>query len=128
MDKDNGTTVALNGETYNDHYILRLFVKTNEYVYIRPNDILLIESANHMVKVYVAMGRVCKKVFRHNTLKEFLAQLPSPQFIRLGRFYAINTRRVSAGNSKQQTFEFDFSFTVKVEHSLPNSAFTCIGK
>jgi hypothetical protein len=33
--------------------LFRLFVKNGEYVYAQPQDILMIESCDHMVKVYL---------------------------------------------------------------------------
>src|SRR5690242_10023206 len=77
-----------------DTILLRLFVKTGEYAYVRPRDILMIESADHLVKIYVSNGKILRKVFRHGTLKDFLASLPR-QFIRIGRFCAINSQRLS---------------------------------
>ncbi|MEP7109465.1 MAG: LytTR family DNA-binding domain-containing protein [Ferruginibacter sp.] len=108
--------------------LFRLFVKNGEYVYARPNDIIMIESCDHMVKVYLASNDKIKKTIRHNTLKDFLLQLPQDQFMRIGRFCAINILRLTGGNCNEQTFEFDFKVSVKLKHAISNTAFTTIGK
>lgn len=108
--------------------LFRLCVKNNEYVYARANDMVIIESCDHLVKVYLAFGNTIKKTIRKNTLKDFLLLLPENHFIRIGRFCAINTRRLSGGNCKNQTFEFDFSLSVKLSHPISNTVFNNIGK
>jgi DNA-binding LytR/AlgR family response regulator len=107
--------------------LFRLFVKNGEYVYARPHDILMIESCDHMVKVYLLVNDKPKKTIRHNTLKDFLLQLPQNQFVRIGRFCAVNTQRISGGNCNDQTFEFDFKISIKLKHAISQSAFSNIG-
>src|SRR6476646_8987569 len=70
--------------------LFRLFVKNGEYVYARANDIIMIESCDHLVKVYLGINSAAKLTVRHNTLKDFLSQLPETQFIRINRFCAVN--------------------------------------
>jgi hypothetical protein len=121
----------INGETKhfnNPSNLFRLYLKNNEYAYARPNDIVVIESYDHLVKVYLAFGNTVKKTIRKNTLKDFLLLLPEDQFMRIGRFCAINMDRLSGGNCKNQTFEFDFSFSVKLSHPISNTIFNSIGK
>ena len=108
--------------------LFRLFVKNGQYVYARPEDIIMIESCDHLVKVYLGIGGKVRLTVRHNTLKDFLEQLPENQFVRIGRFCAINTRRLSGGNCSQQVFEFDYSISIKLKHSVSNTVFTRIGK
>ncbi len=108
--------------------LFRLFVKNGEYVYARPQDILMIESCDHMVKVYLLVNDKPKKTIRHNTLKDFLLQLPQNHFLRIGRFCAVNTQRISGGNCNDQTFEFDFKISIKLKHAISQSAFGNIGK
>lgn len=107
--------------------LFRLFVKNGEYVYAKPQDILMIESCDHMVKVYLLANDKPKKAIRHNTLKDFLLLLPQQYFLRIGRFCAINTQRISGGNCNDQTFEFDFKISIKLKHALSQSAFSNIG-
>jgi hypothetical protein len=107
--------------------LFRLFVKNGEYVYARPQDILMIESCDHMVKVYLSVNDKPKKTIRHNTLKDFLLQLPQNQFLRIGRFCAVNTQRISGGNCNDQSFEFDFKISIKLKHAISQSAFGNIG-
>jgi len=108
--------------------LLRLLVKTGEYIYVRPNDILMTESCDHMVKLHIAYAGKYKKALRHDTLKGFLLQLPLNQFVRVGRFCAVNTHRLTGGSYNGQYFEFDFAFVIKTEHPLAHSVFTNIGQ
>ncbi len=108
--------------------LFRFFVKNGEHVYGRADDIVVIESCDHLVNVYLAFNDKLKKAVRTNTLKDFLSILPAGQFIRISRFCAINIQRLSGGNCKDQTFEFDFRFSIKLKHTVPNSTFNCIGK
>ena len=108
--------------------LFRLCVKSGEHVYARPNDIIMIESCDHLVNVYLAFKDKIKKTIRTNTLKDFLLLLPAGHFIRLSRFCAININRISGGNWNDQTFEFDYTVSIKVKHSLPQSVFKSIGR
>ena len=112
----------------NSGNLFRLFIKNGEYVYARSNDIIMMESCDHLVKVYLALNDKIKKTVRHNTLKDFLAQLPQDQFMRIGRFCAVNLQRLSGGSFNEQAFEFDFKVSVKLKHTLSNSVFNTIGK
>lgn len=107
--------------------LFRLSIKKDEYVYARAEDIVLVESCDHLVKVYVAFGNNFKKTVRPNTLKDFLKLLPVDQFMRLSRFCAVNTKRLSGGNSQEQTFEFDFKLSIRPTKPVPYSVFAQIG-
>lgn len=108
--------------------LIRLFLKKGEYIYARPNDIVMVESCDHLVKVYMLRDDKVKKTIRCNTLKDFFAQLPEGHFIRIGRFCAINLRRLSGGDYNQQTFEFDFKVAIKLKHPISPAIFNNIGK
>lgn len=107
--------------------LLRLYVKNGEYIYARPNDIIMIESCDHLVKVYLAYGETVKKAIRNNTLKDFLKQLPE-YFIRISRFCAINIHRISGGSFSQQLLEFDFNVTLKPKHTISLNILNKIGR
>ncbi len=108
--------------------LFRFYLKKGEHIYARPNDIIMIESCDHLVNVHLACNNKLKKAIRTNTLKDFLLQLPAGQFVRINRFCAINIHRLSGGNCKDQTFEFDFTFSIKLKHALPQTIFKNIGK
>lgn len=108
--------------------LFRLSVKNSEFIYARPNDIIMIESCDHLVKVYVAADGKAKLTIRRTTLKDFLLQLPLEQFIRISRFCAVNIHRLSGGNCTDQTLEFDFKISLKPKHTIPRSVFGNIGK
>lgn len=135
FNKENSYTVQVKHEppattvksTCASKTVFRLFVKHFEYVYARPDDIVMIESCDHLVRVYVGIGETAKLTLRHNTLKDFLAQLPSGSFFRIGRFCAINMRRLTGGNCNDQVFEFDYKISIKLKHFVSHSVFTSIG-
>jgi hypothetical protein len=108
--------------------LFRLFIKNGEYVYVRATDIIMIESCDHLVKVYLGINGKVKLTLRHNTLKDFLSLLPQSQFIRISRFCAVNILRLSGGNCNDQTFEFDFKISIKIAHSVSHKVFSTIGK
>ena len=107
--------------------IFRLSVKHYEYVYARPDDIVMIESCDHLVKVYVGAEGKSRLATRHNTLKEFLLQLPSSQFLRISRFCAINLHRLTGGNCHEQVLEFDFKISLKLKHPVSHTVFSSLG-
>jgi DNA-binding LytR/AlgR family response regulator len=120
-----------NGQTdifENASALFRLFVKNGEYVYAKSSDIIMMESCDHLVKVYLSLNEKVKRTIRHNTLKDFLLQLPPDQFMRIGRFCAINVHRLSGGNYIDQSFEFDFKVSVKLKHAISHTIFNSIGK
>lgn len=108
--------------------LLRLFVKKGEYIYARPSDIILLESCDHLVKVHLSCRNKTKIAIRSSTLKDFLLQLPANLFLRINRFCAVNSERLSGGNYNEQIFEFDFSITVRPRHGVSQAVFNAIGK
>ena len=108
--------------------LFRLCVKNGEYVYVRADDIIMLESCDHLVKVYLGIGDKVKLTTRNNTLKDFLVLLPKTHFLRIGRFCAINCKRISGGNCNTQFFEFDFKISVKLKHPVSHAIFNSIGK
>ena len=108
--------------------LLRLFVKTGEYIFVHANDILMIESNDHFVKLYIAVKESYKMILRHATFKDFLALLPSILFLRLNRFCAVNVSRLTAGNCNEQYFEFDFRIIIKPTYPITPSLLSKIGK
>jgi DNA-binding LytR/AlgR family response regulator len=119
-----GTT----GKIFYRENLIRLFYKRGEFIYARPDDIVMVESSDHLINIYIVHEDKIKKTIRSNSLKDFLAQLPGTQFLRIGRFCVINLKRLSGGNCKEQTFEFDFKVSIKLKHAIPPSWFNDIGK
>ena len=126
-DTESSSIEQENRKIFLNNNIFRLCIKNGEYVYARANDIIMIESCDHMVKVYLGIDNKVKLTTRQSTLKDFLLKLPSLQFIRIGRFCAINIQRLSGGNCNKQTFEFDYKISIKPKHAVPNKIFTIIG-
>jgi LytTr DNA-binding domain len=106
---------------------LKLFIKHGEYVFAHFNDIMMIETCDHFVKVYISVVEKTKIVLRHNTLKDFLSLLPKDYFFRVNRFTVVNICRLTGGNCDEQFFEFDFRFKIKPRHALTQSMLSKIG-
>ncbi len=112
----------------NPQSLLRLLVKHGEYMYARFNDIVMIETCDHFVKVYVASAEKIRIALRHSTLNDFLSLLPHNQFLRLSRFTAVNISRLSAANCNEQFFEFDFRLIIKPKHPITQTILSKIGQ
>lgn len=110
-------------------HLLRLSIKDGEYTYAKAEDIIMIESSDHLSIVHVAQqeGKV-KTTLRNSCLKDFLLDLPKNCFLRVNRFCAVNLYRLSGGSYHQQFFEFDHCIKVKPKHPLSHAIFNSIGK
>jgi hypothetical protein len=111
------------------YHLLRLSIKDGEYTYAKADDIIMIESSDHLTIVHVAqqVGKV-KRTIRASCLKDFLLHLPENCFLRVNRFCAVNLKRLSGGSYHQQFFEFDYCITVKPKHPISHAIFNSIGK
>lgn len=107
--------------------IIRLMIRKGEYLYARPSDIIMLESCDHFVKVYVLVNNMVKKALKNVSMRDFIATLPNDYFARLSRFCAVNTLRLSGGNFDDQTLEFDFSVKVQLTKPLSLAVFGNIG-
>lgn len=114
--------------SFNPVNLYRFVVKNGEYIYARVNDIVLVESCDHWVKIHLVTDDKIRLVIRNNTLKDFLTQLPEEQFTRIGRFCAININRLTGGSYNSQSFEFDFRISIKLKHGIPLTAFNALGR
>ncbi len=75
--------------------LIRFEVRKESFIWVHPDQILFVKSANHYVSALVQNGSDKKWVTRHSTLKEFLVSLTIGNFIRLNRFYAVNRKHFS---------------------------------
>lgn len=109
--------------------LLRLSIKEGEYTYAKADDIIMIESSDHLTIVHIARqtGKV-KRTIRNTCLKEFIAELPANYFLRVNRFCAVNLKRLSGGSYHGQSFEFDHCIIVKPKRPISHSVFNSIGK
>jgi len=124
----NLTKLEGSGEVISAHPF-RLSVKDGEYTYAKPDDIIMIESRDHLTIVHVAqrLGKV-KTTIRNSCLKNFLLDLPKNYFLRLNRFCAVNVNRLSGGSYHQQYLEFDYCIKVKPRQPLSHAVFNSIGR
>ncbi|TDH19953.1 hypothetical protein EXU57_21990 [Segetibacter sp. 3557_3] len=140
LDSSNSASKHLNARSGNNQSIkdenniqsnslLRLSVKDGEYTYAKADDIIMIESSDHLTIVHVARqsGKV-KRTIRNTCLKDFIAELPVNYFLRVNRFCAINLKRLSGGSYHGQYFEFDHCIVIKPKRPIAHAIFNSIGK
>jgi DNA-binding LytR/AlgR family response regulator len=111
-----------------ENNLFRIFIKNGEYAFARPKDIVMIESCNHFINVYLANGNKIKKGIRNNTLKDFFKELPKREFVRISRFCVVNSTRLSGCNYNEQILEFDFRIAVKPKRSFSKTVFNTLGR
>jgi DNA-binding LytR/AlgR family response regulator len=75
--------------------LIRFEVKKESFIWVHPDQIMFVKSANHYVNALVQNGSDKKWVTRHSTLKELLVSRSMSNFIRLNRFYVVNKKYFS---------------------------------
>lgn len=122
---DNVTRSALNSETEKDAIVIntssapiRFEAEKKTYLWIQPEHILFIKSADHYVKALVQHGTQKRWTMRHCTIKDLLAVLNYNQFIRLNKFYMINRRHFSHMDESSKVLFLNDGFSIPVSHSI----------
>lgn len=72
--------------------LIRFEVRKESFIWVHPDQIMFVKSADHYISAFVQNGSERKWVTRHSTLKELLASLTKGNFIRLNRFYVVNKK------------------------------------
>ena len=90
----------------------------HEKVYILSTDVMLAQGIDHFVRVLVKMNRQFVWMERYCTLKAFIRLLPEKQVLRISKFYAVNTQRVSGFEPSGRQLTFDSAFTVTLGHRI----------
>lgn len=98
--------------------LIRFEEKKEQYTWVRPCEILFVESADHYVKTLIKCGLQLKWMSRHNTLKELLNILPADNFIRLNKFYLLNHTHFSHINEKEKLLYFSNDFSISIPHRI----------
>jgi DNA-binding LytR/AlgR family response regulator len=98
--------------------MLKFSVKRESFIWVDPDKILFIKSADHYVKTLLLHENSRKWTTRHSTLKEILAELMTDQFIRLNKFYVINKKYVSHIDEVAKVIYLQDGFPVLFEHRI----------
>ena len=92
--------------------LIRFEEKKECYIWVHPDEIIFVKSADHYVKSLINCGKQKKWMIRHCTLKELFFALTPGNFIRLNKFYLINRNHFSGINEKTLYLNDDFSIPV----------------
>ena len=98
--------------------LLRFEERRGVYLWVKPEDILFVKSADHYVKSVVQHGSQKKWAIRHGTLKGLLSILTHDHFVRLNKFYMLNLNHFLRTNENQNRIYFDEEFFVAVPHRI----------
>lgn len=108
--------------------LIRFEEKRECHVWIHPDEIMFVVSADHYVKSLIQCGRQIKWMNRHCTIKELLATLPSGDFIRLNKFYLLNRNHFSGINEKEKMLYLSGDFSIPVPHRISKFIFDMLKK
>lgn len=100
--------------------LLRFEERRGIYVWVQPEEILFIKTADHYVKSLIQHDRQKKWMIRHCTMKDLLAILTYGHFIRLNKFYVINRKRFSYIDKHKKTLYLDDGFSIPISHRVSN--------
>ena len=101
-----------------DPALIRFAINKELFIWIQPEEILFIQSADHYVKTLVQHENRKKWTIRHSTLKEILPLLGNYNFIRLNKFYVINKNCVSHIDEGVKTIYLEDGFPIPLIHRI----------
>jgi DNA-binding LytR/AlgR family response regulator len=100
---------------------LRLLNVNGSFIYARPQQILFIESSDHMVVIYLCAADTVKRAIRYISLSEIEKLLPEGMFCRVSRYALVNINRLSGGCNDKMELEFDMCHVITTERPVPFS-------
>ena len=98
--------------------LIRFEEKKETYTWVDPEKILFVKSADHYVKSLIQQGDQKKWMIRHSTIKDLLTILTYDHFVRLNRFYILNTNHFSYLNEAEKTIYLDDDFSILIPHRI----------
>jgi DNA-binding LytR/AlgR family response regulator len=98
--------------------LIRFEEKRDSYLWVEPEAILFIKSADHYVKTLIQHRHQKKWAIRHCTIKDLLPHLSTGYFIRLNRFYIINRLYFSRIDLKGRMLYFKDGFSIDITHGI----------
>lgn len=98
--------------------LVRFEEKKERYIWVHPDDICFVKSADHYVKSLIKCGNEKKWMSRHCTLKELIIELPPDNFMRLNKFYLINLKHFSHINQVEKILFLNDEFSIPIPHRI----------
>ena len=98
--------------------LIRFEEKKETYTWVDPEKILFVKSADHYVRSLIQQGDEKKWMIRHCTIKDLLTVLAYDHFVRLNRFYILNTNHFSWLDEIEKTIYLDDQFSIPVPHRI----------
>jgi DNA-binding LytR/AlgR family response regulator len=92
--------------------------KNKSYLWVCPDQILFIKSADHYVKSLVLYETQATWTIRHSTIKDLMFMLPRDSFIRLNKFYALNRRHFSYYDEVKKLLYFKDGYSIPISHRI----------
>jgi hypothetical protein len=98
--------------------LIRFEEKRESWLWIEPEAIIFVISADHYVKTLVQHKHQKKWTLRHCTIKELLPLLTDGHFIRLNRFYIVNRFYFSHADQKEKKIYIKDGFSIDITHNI----------
>ncbi|PWT75855.1 MAG: hypothetical protein C5B59_07840 [Bacteroidetes bacterium] len=98
--------------------LIRVLDKKQSYIWVEPNAILFVKSADHYVKTLIQDEQQKKWALRHSTIKDLLPLLSGGEFLRLNRFYIINCQHFSHFDRNKKMIYFKDGFSILISHAI----------
>jgi hypothetical protein len=99
--------------------LIRFDEGRDTWLWVPPESILFIKSADHYVKSLIQYKDQKKWTIRHSTIKDLLPLIRNCSFIRLNRFYIVNRNCFSHIDHKRKMLFFKDGFSISVSHGIP---------
>jgi DNA-binding LytR/AlgR family response regulator len=97
--------------------LIRFEEKKDVYLWVQPEDILFVKSADHYIKSLLKHGSQKKWATRHCTIKDILAILTG-NFVRLNKFYLLNCNHFLCINENEKKLYLDDGFSIPIQHRI----------
>lgn len=98
--------------------LIRFAEKKECFIWVQPEEILFVKSADHYVKALIQFGQDKRWMIRHSTLKDLLSLLTHPQFIQVNKFYIVNRKELSHIDEKGKILYLQDGFPIAVDHRI----------
>lgn len=103
----------------NKSNLFRFHKLNGENVFAHYNDLLFVETSDHLLPVSLVADKKILTVYRRQSLEEFFDLLPSKGFIKFQRFYIININRITGFNTDCRWLQFDSRYTINYKREIP---------
>jgi len=98
--------------------LIRFEEKKEVYIWVQPEEILFVKSADHYVKSLIQHGTQKKWTIRHCTIKDLLNLLSYGRFVRLNKFYILNLNHFSYIDENKKMLYLDDGFSIPISHRI----------